>query len=259
MTGRAVRTPAIVSRFGRGAPRFRLLCLPQAGGTAGSFAAWRSAVPPGVEIATIGLPGRGTRAAEHAPRSVPELADSLVEDLREELTGRYALFGHSFGALVAYELTRRLERAGLPAPRALLVSASRPPHEPPIGRVSQLDDDDGLLRWLERIGGVPPELRRYGRFLRYALDTIRADLALAESYRVAEPAPVHCDLRVFGGAADALAGPEQLESWRPCAAAGFSVTVLPGGHAYPYANPDRTLSALLHAAAPLLPRRDILA
>jgi len=258
VTSGALRTPAIVSRFGGGTPRFRLLCLPQAGGTASSFATWRPVVPAGVEVATIGLPGRGIRAAEPAPATVQELADSLVGDLRDAVTSPYALFGHSFGALVAYELTRRLELAGLPAPTALLVSASRPPHDPPTGRVSQLDDD-GLLRWLERIGGVPPELRRYTRFLRYAIDTIRTDLALAERFRVAEPAPVHCDLRVFGGSGDVLAPREQLESWRPCAAAGFSVTVLPGGHAYPYADPRRTLTALLRAAAPPSPGKEIMA
>ncbi|MFH8472606.1 thioesterase II family protein [Streptomyces sp. NPDC018000] len=236
--------PWIVGRVTVPRPRLRLICLPQAGSSAGSFAPWRLVPPPGVELATVELPGRGVRSAERVPDTLEELADDVIDGIPDELDGPYALFGHSFGALLAYEIAVRVSRRGLPAPRALLVSASRAPHAPVRRRVSDLDDS-GLLAWLDGFGGFPPELARYPAYLQYALRTIRRDLALTEVYRAAGPVPVDCPLHVFGGTEDPLVSEAQLESWRDCAAADFTVRLLPGGHDYLFTGASATLDALV--------------
>ncbi|CAL9611974.1 Thioesterase PikA5 [Streptomyces sp. enrichment culture] len=248
---RGVDSPWIVGRVSAPDTRLRLICLPQAGGSAASFAPWRLTPPPGVELATVELPGRGVRSAEPVPDTLEQLADAVLDGVAGELHAPYALFGHSFGALLAYEIAVRVRRRGLPPPAALLVSASRAPHVRVLRRISDRGDE-GLLSWLEGFGGFPPELRRYPAYLRYALRTVRRDLALAEAYTAPGPAPAGCPLYVFGGADDPLVSPRRLEDWRDCAADGFALRMLPGGHDYPFTQAGHTLEALVEALGPLV-------
>ncbi|GGX62101.1 thioesterase II family protein [Streptomyces hiroshimensis] len=240
---RRAENPWIVGRVAPPRPRLRLFCLPQAGGSAASFAPWRLAAPPGVELATVELPGRGARGGEPLPDSVEALADAVLDGISEEFDLPYAFFGHSFGALVCYELVVRIRRRGLPPPRALLVSASRAPFTPVRTRVSHLDDR-GLLDWLDGFGGMPPTMTRYPQYLRYALDAVRRDLALAEAYPPVEPEPVGCPLHAFGGAGDPLVSGAHLEAWRACAAGEFTTRLLPGGHDYLFTGAPAVLGAL---------------
>ncbi|MFI0733844.1 thioesterase II family protein [Streptomyces sp. NPDC021225] len=236
-------TPWIVGRVTAPSPRLRLFCLPQAGGSAGSFAPWRLTPPDGIELATVELPGRGVRSAEPVPGTLEELADAVLDGISDELDLPYALFGHSFGALLGYELTVRAARRGLRAPRALLVSACRAPHAAVPKRISDRDDQ-GLLAWLEGFGGFPPGLREYPSYLSYALRTVRRDLALTEAYRSVGPVPVGCPLHVLGGAEDPLVGRAQLERWRACASGGFTLQLLPGGHDYLFTDAPAVLGAV---------------
>ncbi|MFE6226451.1 MULTISPECIES: thioesterase II family protein [unclassified Streptomyces] len=236
--------PWVVGRVGAPGDRLRLLCLPQAGGSTGSFAPWRLAMgAPGFELATVELPGRGVGSAEPLPDTLDELADAVVDGVRDELDRPYALFGHSFGALLAHRVAVRVAERGLRTPSALVVSASRAPHAEVRRRVSHLADDE-LLAWLEGFGGFPPELSRYPAYLAYALRTVRRDLALVEAYRPAAAVPVDCPLHVFGGAGDPLVGPEQLERWRECAGGAFTSRLLPGGHDYLFTGAAAMTAAL---------------
>ncbi|MFD4141303.1 thioesterase II family protein [Streptomyces sp. NPDC058572] len=243
---RGVDSPWIVGRVTAHSPRLRLICLPQAGGSARSFAPWRLTPPDGIELATVELPGRGVRGAEPLPDTLEELADAVIDGIADEFDLPYALFGHSFGALLGYEIALRVGRRGLPPPRALLVSACRAPHTPVRKRITDRDDQ-GLLDWLEGFGGFPPELRQYPAYLRYAVRTVRYDLSLAEQYRGRGPAPVDCPLHVLGGAEDPLVDEAQLERWRECASAGFTLQVLPGGHDYLFTGAPAALGAVTAA------------
>ncbi|MFD7276567.1 thioesterase II family protein [Streptomyces sp. NPDC059862] len=239
-------SPWIVGRVTAPGARLRLICLPQAGGSAASYAPWRLTPPPGVELATVELPGRGVRSAEPLPDTLEELADAVLDGIADELSGPYALFGHSFGALLGYELALRVRRRGLTPPAALFVSASRAPHTPVLKRVSHLDDR-GLLDWLEGFGGFPPGLRGYPAYLRYALRTVRRDLALAEAYVSADPVSPGCPLHVLGGADDPLVSRDRLERWSECASDGFTLRLLPGGHDHLFTGAERTLGAVADA------------
>ncbi|WP_329348829.1 alpha/beta fold hydrolase [Streptomyces sp. NBC_01261] len=233
--------PWIVGRIPATRTRLRLFCLPPAGGSSGSFAPWRlAAVRPDFELATVELPGRGVRAGQQLPPTLEELADAVLDGIAEEFDMPYALFGHSFGALLGYEIAVRAGRRGLNPPAALLVSASRAPHAPVPTRVSRLADQD-LLERLNSFGAFPPELSRYPEYLRYALRTVRRDLALVEGYQPTEAVRLGFPLHVFGGAGDPLVGEEQLARWRDCAGGEFTSRRLPGGHDY-----------LFTAAAPML-------
>ncbi|WP_256252106.1 thioesterase II family protein [Streptomyces sp. yr375] len=221
----------ITGRLTAGAPRVRLICLPQAGGGAGAFSSWRAHLPEGVELAPVELPGRGTREADPMPARFDDLVDALYKGLLPELDVPYVLFGHSFGGTLAYELTLRIEERGAPIPLATLVSASRAPQTPPTGTISDAPDKE-LLAWLVNSDGLPRELLKYPDYVAYLLRTIRTDLAFAERYLVSDPRPVRTPLHALCGEEDQVVTAEQVRHWKECAAGGHSFTVMPGGHSY---------------------------
>ncbi len=230
----------ITGRYAVGEPEVRLICTPQAGAGAGAFSNWRRHLPEGVELAPVELPGRGTREKEPLPADVEELADALFEGLRAELTMPYLLFGHSLGGLLAYEVARRIEARGLPAPLAVLISGARAPQVPSLRTMSDVDDDR-LLGWIADNGGLPRELLSYPSFVAEILRAIRTDLRYAEQYLLPDPPALSSPLHVFGGLDDEITPPEQLPRWERVAGGEFSVTMLPGGHAFPHTDPAALL------------------
>lgn len=242
----------VSGRYAVGHPRLRLICLPHAGGSAGSFRGWRSHVPEGIELVPVELPGRGSRITEPVPEAMEPLTEALLDGLRGELTMPYAIFGHSFGAVLAYELTRRIEReAGLRAPSVLVASGSRAPHVP-LGRAPlSAGDDEALTAWMRRNGGLPAELLDYPDFLADLLCSVRSDLALAENYLLAEPVAVNVPLVAFAGADDEVSTAAQVEPWAPYTTAVHRMRVLPGGHSFPQSHPEAVLRAVTEALVDL--------
>ncbi|MGW0704130.1 thioesterase II family protein [Streptomyces sp. NPDC002867] len=238
----------ISARYAVGRPRLRLLCLPHAGGSSATFHAWRPYVPEGIELAPLELPGRGSRIGEPVPEALEPLVEAVLAGIRGELSMPYALFGHSFGAAVAYELTRRIERdGGLRPPSALIVSGARAPHVP-LGRAAVAHgSDEELVAWLRRTGGLPDELLAFPDFLRDLLRPVRADMALAEGYRIPRPVAVGCPLLALAGAQDEVSTPAQVEPWALYASSAHRMRVLPGGHSFHRTHAEETVSAVLEA------------
>ncbi|MFC5946639.1 thioesterase II family protein, partial [Micromonospora harpali] len=114
----------------RTAPALRLFCLPYAGGNASAYTQWPDAFPDDVEVCAVELPGRQTRWRDDAFTRVEPLVEALASALAGELGVPYALFGHSMGSLVAFELARELRRRGLGEPRVLFVSGGPAPQLP---------------------------------------------------------------------------------------------------------------------------------
>lgn len=226
----------VVGRAATGPPRVRLLCLAQAGGAAGAFAGWRPHLPEGLEIVPIELPGRGTRLAEPLADDVDTLVGDLADALGDDIADDYALFGHSFGGLLAYELAIALVRAGHRPPVSLLVSAVRAPHVA-VDEPLHLLDDDALLAHLRRIDGLPEALLRHRPYVDTVLRAVRADLRLADRYHRRDPFRVPFPLHVLGGLADPIVPPDTLGDWERCAGGDFSVAVYPGDHFYLYRDP----------------------
>jgi surfactin synthase thioesterase subunit len=237
----------VSARFGVGRPRLRLICFPQAGGSAGAFGPWRRYLPQGVELVPVDLPGRGSRIDEPVPDALEPLVEALLTGLRGEFTMPYALFGHSFGAVLAYELALRIERLGLRPPSALLASGSRAPHLPLDREPIAGGDDARLVAWLQNGDGLPPELLDFPDFLRDLLRAVRGDMALAEGYRIPRPVPVSCPLFTLAGAEDHVATVPQVEPWAGYTSSAHRMRVLPGGHAFPQTHPEATLAAVLGA------------
>jgi medium-chain acyl-[acyl-carrier-protein] hydrolase len=246
-------------------PELRLVCLPYAGGSGAAYRSWPLGLPRGVEVLAVELPGRGTRAEEPPSRLLDAIVTGVTDALRELPARRSVLFGHSLGAVVAFEVARRLRGEGLPGPELLVVAAREAPHvglrrEP----VYALPDDE-FLDALAALGGTPPEVLAEPDLLAVAMASLRADFEIADTYadhrRVDRGGghrtdrPLDVPILALGGTHDPDVEPSDLDGWREYTSAGFRSAILPGSHFFVKdAEPvflrllARELDALLEAA-----------
>jgi medium-chain acyl-[acyl-carrier-protein] hydrolase len=205
----------------------RLVCLPHAGAGATSFTRWLTLFPSGISVVRVQLPGREDVADEPAFRQVSDAVDALLPQI-VELTARVALYGHSMGALVAFELARALSAAGTP-PVHLFISGRRAPHrlasKAPIHHLP----DNAFAAALEEMG-AGGTASRSAAFQRYALRLIKADLELSEEY-VYHPEPgLHCPITAFYGTEDPVVDVDEVKAWKDLTSAAFAIHSFPGDH-----------------------------
>lgn len=223
----------LVRARSRSGARLRLFCVPHAGVGPSAYRRWSDSLPAEIEVALVHLPGRESRLREAPYTHIEPLVDAAATALGPYLDIPYAMFGHSMGALVAFELARRFEEDGQGAPRHLFVSGRRapqmPPRRPPIAR---LPDDQFVREIRTRYNGIPDEVLRHSDLLALLLPGLRADLTLVEDYVHRSGPPLPCPIVAMGGLADAEATEAELVGWRQQTTAALSVRMFPGGHFY---------------------------
>ena len=202
-------------------------CLPHAGGAASAFRTWHAALPEWIDLAAVRLPGRESRIAEPPAFTAEQVAQEVVADSG----GRpFAVFGHSMGGRLAFEIGRLL--AGPEPLRHLAISGiGHPAVLPPPPGISESSDAD-LAAWLTELGGVPSWALDDEQYRDLLLRTVRADCAWLESRVYTAAAPLACGLSVFAGADDAAAPPAATAAWARETAGRFTVRRYPGGHFY---------------------------
>jgi pyochelin biosynthesis protein PchC len=209
----------------------RLVCCPHSGGSASYFRPLSAALSGSVEVVAVQYPGRQDRRAEPLVSDLRELASRLTAVLADE-PGPLALFGHSMGAVLAFEVARRLEDAGRDV-AALFVSGHRaPPAARPVLMHGASDAD--LLREVRRMGGTTLELLDDDEIVELVLPIIRNDSQAAETYRHqggSEP-ELRCPIISLVGNEDSQVTPAEADEWRRHTAGGFELLVFPGGHFY---------------------------
>lgn len=227
----------------------RLVCLPHAGGTAGSFAGWAGRLPPGVELVAVQYPGRQDRLAEEPIEGMTEMADQLAQALRPLLDLPMALFGHSMGTGLSYELAGLLERADGFVMDHVFVSARPAPHRIHGEHRHRLGDEE-LVAAMRRLGGPDAVVYDHSELLPVILPPLRADLALLDRYRPESLMPLRAPITVFGGEADETCPVAELASWADATTAGVRVRTFPGGHHYLRERDDEVLRAVCAVMAP---------
>lgn len=212
--------------------RLRLFCFPHAGVGASAYRAWAGLVPDTVEVRAVQLPGRESRLREPCVTAMPALVEDVAAALEPLLFDRpFALFGHSMGALLAFETARRLARVPGAAPLHLFASARRAPHLPARSRpIADLEEGAFLDEIRKRYDGVPREVLEEPDLLALLLPALRADLALIESYKFEAAAPLECPITVYGGADDLEARDDELSAWRVHTRGTFGLRMFPGSH-----------------------------
>jgi medium-chain acyl-[acyl-carrier-protein] hydrolase len=228
---REAAAPWIVRPRARPSPRIRLFCFPYAGGGASAFRTWPEAFPPEIEICAVQPPGRERRLAERPYSRLSELVPAVAQALRPHLDVPFALFGHSMGAFVCFELTRHLREHDALAPVALFVSACRAPQRPdPHPPLYRLPDADFIAEVGRRYDGIPREVLDNAELLELLLPVMRADFELVDTYAYERDRPLDCPIHCFGGRQDRETTLEELEAWREQTTASFGLKVFPGDH-----------------------------
>lgn len=224
------RSPWVRINCPRPAARLRLICLPPAGGAASRYRGWPALLPDEVEVVSVQLPGRENRLNEPPIGSMDQLVSGLAGGLAGDLTrGPFAVFGHSMGALIAFELIRRLRRDGV-APVHLFASGCRAPHLPSRSSDWHTLPDEEFIGKIRALGGIPPELLAERPFLDTMLPALRSDCTLSETY-VCRPEPaLSCPVSAFGGLRDEEVYPEDVQAWSGHTTAPFRAHLLPGDH-----------------------------
>lgn len=232
------------TRQPRPAARFNLVCLPHAGGSASFYRDWGRGLSPEVEAHVVQYPGREERLAEPCVETMTGLADEVADAIRPLFGRPLVLFGHSMGAVLAYEVARRCEARGL-VPELFIASGSPAPHLL-TPRTLHLQDDDSLVAELRRYETTSsavlddPELREM------LLPMIRADYKVIETYSLPEPVPVRTPLAVFLGVDDPDVDEQRALAWREVAGSGEirHCQVFEGDHFYLCEHQDQVLASI---------------
>ena len=158
------------------------------------------------------------------------LVEALAEALLPLLDKPFALFGHSLGSLVSFELARQLRAKHQVRPVRLFVSAGPAPQIPHRGLPIHNLPEKEFTAELRRLNGTPGELLNHKELMDIVLPSLRADFALYESYRYSSGPPLNCPISTFGGLSDQRVSHGDLEAWRDQTTVSFSIRMFPGDH-----------------------------
>jgi pyochelin biosynthetic protein PchC len=207
----------------------RLVCFPHAGGAATVYFELSKVLAPRLQVVAVQYPGRQDRMAQPPLTAIEDLA-APVADLLAGEDGPVSLFGHSMGALVAFEVARLLQARGC-APAALYVSGRRPPQLPDED-AQRTRTDEQLMAELIRLGGTDASVLENEPLVAMILPSMRADYEALRSYRFRPGPPLPCPVVALTGDRDPLVAVKDELGWQEHTTGGFDLLVYPGGHFY---------------------------
>ncbi len=217
----------------------RLVCFPHAGGAAERFHDWMSGFAPVLDVRAVTLPGRGRLLDQPPMDHWPDLIESVLAGIQPLTDRPLAVFGHSFGALLAYEITRALDDQGKP-PDLLVVAGSAPQMARRDRTISGLPRSR-FLSEIEAINGTPPDVLSNADLMDRFLPALRSDFALLETYdadRASKHPPLSCPILAVGSDNDPQVPFHSILGWRHRTRSRFECRLFAGDHFFPFSNPD---------------------
>ena len=224
-------------------PAPRLFCFPFAGGGTLPFRQWT--LP--LTVMPLLLPGRETRLTEPPFTAMDSLVAAIADTLNPLLDEPFAFFGHSMGAVIAFEVARELRRRNRPLPKALFVAGARAPQFRRNWTPPPEPSERAFLDELRRLEGVAPKVLDTPELLQLALPPLRADTRLYRNYVYPEGDPLPVPIYAFGGDADPNVNPDHIGGWREQTSTAFTSRIFPGGHFFIDSARDEFLRALAAA------------
>jgi medium-chain acyl-[acyl-carrier-protein] hydrolase len=211
-------------------PRCWFLCFPHAGAGAVGYLGLSRLLPPGIALRVAQLPGRVGRFREPPYHDVRELARALLPAVGALAARPVVLFGHSLGAIVAFEVAREMRHRGLPAPAHLYVSARQAPHVGMRGRATWNLSDEALAVALRELGGTPETVLGDPELFSLLAPALRADLEMNERYEYTPGEPLATAITAFASASDPRAAPDEVAAWADHTTSRFAFVRVDGGH-----------------------------
>lgn len=220
-----------IYRRKRPSASFRIFCFPYAGGSAAAYHDWQDEFPDEIEVCAIEPPGRRHRIREEPFRRLPDLAEAVVDGLAEETDLPFAFFGHSLGAVVAFEAARRLRSLGGRQPSVLFLSGAGAPHLPRARRTLWDLPEPELVAELHAYEGTPLDILEDPTFRAAFLPIVRADFEAFETYSYDPDPSFDGPVYLYGGESDGQVSAARLSAWRDLVDV-VSIEVFRGGHFY---------------------------
>ncbi|WP_084265131.1 thioesterase II family protein [Actinomadura macra] len=208
----------------------RLFCLPHAGGSAVAYRTWAKEISPAVEVHAVQYPGRADRLADPLVPDASRLAGLIAGAMAPLMDRPTALFGHSMGAVLAYEVARLLQERGN-APVHLFASGARPPHDRGDDRVAAADDDT-LVAEMIKLGGTDAEVLQDPELRELVLPYVRNDFGLVEDYVHRAGTRLAVPITTIIGDVDPHVTEAQAKKWADLTDGPFALKVLEGDHFY---------------------------
>ncbi|MDH5231846.1 MAG: thioesterase domain-containing protein [Gammaproteobacteria bacterium] len=210
--------------------QIRLLCFPYAGSSSSIFDSWRDQIDSHIELLAYELPGRGSRFCEPAFYSLEHILEELTFEVEKYLDKPIALFGHSNGSLIAYELAYILQTRFNKVCDHVFLSARKSASIAHKGKHLHSLNDESLISELRTLGGTPEEVLNNADLLSIILPIIRADFSISETYCFKNRLELHSNYSLFRGSEDHHVNIEQLIRWRELFSGFGQEYVFPGDH-----------------------------
>lgn len=211
--------------------RVSLFCFPPAGASSLFFRPWVEQLPDWLNLWGVRLPGRESRMLETPLTRWEELIGPLLDSLLPHCAQPFAFFGHSFGALLGFELAHQLSDRHGYIPQSLILSGRQPPHLFAEQRNHQREDEQ-LIAELKADGSIPDVVLQNSKLVNLLLRIYKADLQLNREYTYRERGVLACPILALGGEADETVKAETLPHWQRHTAVDYRIHIFPGGHMY---------------------------
>jgi|SRR5580704_13375903 medium-chain acyl-[acyl-carrier-protein] hydrolase len=228
----------------RPAAKIRLFCFPYAGGSPLVFRNWAQQLPPSIEVCPVQLPGRGNRLKDPLFTNMSELVPAVASALTNYLDKPFAFFGHSLGAVICFELTRRFAATQLPGPLHLLVAGSNAPDVRSEAPSMYDRPDTEFIQHLRDLRGTPHAVLQHPDMLRLMLPMLRSDFEVSETYKYSVQPAVDCPITALSGIDDLEVTQEGLRAWREHTLQSFTLNMLPGDHFFLHTSEAKLIELL---------------
>jgi surfactin synthase thioesterase subunit len=229
--------------------KIKLFLFPYAGGAAASYNQWRQFLDPTIEYRSIELAARGRRMREPNYNTIDDAVEDVFNIIKNELSqGPYALFGHSMGSMIAFELAYKIKKNNLPMPIHIFFSGRAAPQIPRDKKrtLHHLADEEFKKQLLE-MGGTPKEFFDHPELLEVFLPLLKGDFRLTETYiHPKKDAPLDVDMTVFSGKQDEDST-EEVEAWRVHAGRNCDIHYFEGGHFFIHDEPKQVVDIVNNA------------
>lgn len=211
--------------------RIKLFCFPYAGGSSAVYMGWKKHLSDKIELRPLDLAGRGRRISKPLYNSIEEVIEDIFPQIKNELCDSpYSIFGHSMGAILAYELVRKARIHKLREPDHVFFSGRVPPFIFP-GTKNHLLPNSEFIKLLEEFGGMNEEILSNQQLLSLFLPIIRADYKIVELYKHIEDGfKLDCDITILNGKMDRLANRDDVSKWKECTNKACTFYEFDGGH-----------------------------